>query len=182
MFITADCLKERASMILDTHTVFLIHVWTRWEEWQEEARIHWAILKQTTAETVEWNYALNAKKNAILILQRWTTNKHGLCCIDFSMDYIHHVQAMLLWSKEKSVLSLCLRNEIKSTACLCPLQILSAIVTSQFIVLLQEGQMVHQEHSAKWLGDIYSIINVTKLILRKVYKSVKNIFTWALLL
>lgn len=53
------CFKERASMDLDTHTVFLIHVWTWREEWQEGTGIHGATLKQTTAK---WNYALNAKE------------------------------------------------------------------------------------------------------------------------
>lgn len=149
-WVTAGRFKERASMILDTHTVFLIHVWT----WEEGTKM------QTTAEMelcLEHREG-GSNSSARVMLWRWTRNKRVLCLtgIDFNLDYIHHVHTMLLWSKEKSLLSRRLRNEIKrALLAFCPLQILSAVVTKlksagpSFNVLSQEGQTFLREREAK---------------------------------
>lgn len=127
----------------------------------------------------------------VMLWRRWTRNKRVLCLtgIDFNLDYIHHVHAMLLWSKEKSVLSRRLRNEIKRTLlAFCPLQILSAVVTKlksagpSFNVLSQEGQTFLREREAKmaWEHLQYYKCNKTSSII--FFTNLSNIFTWALLL
>lgn len=72
---TADCFKERASMIFDTHTVFLIHVWTWWGDEDTPSYLKAGHSGDGETEHGEKKRCSSAR----VILQRWTTNKHVLC-------------------------------------------------------------------------------------------------------